>query len=98
MNAKLPAERYVKSGVPLAGQTWPMPPWGAQKDGLSAGLRIIGEARIDGEVKAELWVRRIRRERCELFGGVICADVGYVVLAKDKDGKKHYADITSFRG
>ena len=54
VHSKLADDRYAKNGVPLAEQTWPMPPWGEEKDGLSAGIRVIGDARIGGEVKAEL--------------------------------------------
>ncbi len=93
---KLADDRYAKSGVPLAEQTWPMPPWGAEKEGLSTGLRIIGEARIGGEVKAELWVRNSSAKDVK-FSQCLRADVGLSVVAKDKDGKEHSTDITSFR-
>ncbi len=86
-----------KSGVPLAEQTWPMPPWGAEKDGLSAGIRIIGEARIGGEVKAELWVRNSGTKDVT-FSQCPRADFGLHVVTQDKDGKEHSADITQFHG
>ena len=91
------ADGYAKSGVPLAEQTWPMPPWGAEKDGLSAGLRVIGDARLSGEVRVELWVRNSSAKDVK-FSQCLRADVGLSVVAKDKDGKDHSADITLFLG
>lgn len=97
VHPKLADDRYAKSGVPLAEQTWPMPPWGAEKGGLSAGIRVIDDARIGGEVKAELWVRNSGAKDVT-FSQCHRADVGLSVVAKDKDGKEHSADITQFRG
>ena len=94
---KLSDSAYPKSGVPLAESAWPMPPWGQEKDGLSAGIRVTGEARIGGEVKAELWVRNSSAKDVK-FSHCHRADVGMRVVAKDKAGKDHSADITSFRG
>jgi hypothetical protein len=94
---KLADDKYAKSGVPLAEQTWPMPPWGAEKGGLSAGIRIIGDARTGGEVKVELWVRNSGAKDVT-FSQCARADVGLSVVAKDKDGKEHSAEITQFRG
>ena len=94
---RLPNDSYARSGVPLAEQAWPMPPWGAEKDGLSAGLRVIGDARIGGEVKAELWVRNSSVKDVK-FSQNSRSDIGLSVVAKDKDGKEHAADITQFDG
>ena len=72
---KLPDSAYPKSGVPLAEPALPMPPWGQEKDGLSAGIRVTGEARIGGEVKAELWVRNSSAKDVK-FSHCHRADVG----------------------
>jgi hypothetical protein len=93
---KLADDRYVKSGVPLAELNWPMS-WGEEKSGLSTGLRIIGDARVGGEVRVELWVRN-SDEKDLKFSKCHRADVGLHVVANDKEGKEHYADITQFRG
>ena len=93
---KLSDSAYPKSGVPLAELSWPMPPWGEEMNGLSAGIRVTGEARIGGEVKAELWVRNSSAKDVK-FSHCHRADVGMYVVAKDKAGKDHSADITSFR-
>jgi len=97
VNPRLADDEYTKSGVRLAEQTWPMPPWGAEKDGLSAGIRIIGDTRIGGEVKAELWVRNSGAKDVK-FSQNSRTDIGLKVIAKDKKGEEHYADITQFDG
>ena len=77
-----------------SGLRWP--PWGEVKEGLSAGSRVTGDARIGGEVTVELWVRNSSAKDVK-FSHSPRVDVGMHVVAKDKDGKDHSADITSFR-
>lgn len=96
-NPKLAIDRYVKSGVPLADQTWPLPPWGEERDGLSVGLHVKGDAFINGEVQAELWLRNSGAKDIN-FASCHRVDVGFNVNAKDINGKNYHADITSFRG
>jgi hypothetical protein len=86
---------YVRTGLPVEAMKWPTPPsWGEAKDGLQAGIRVNGDARIGGEVKVELWVcnsgaRDVRFRQCGR------TDVGLQVVAKDGSGKDHEAEITS---
>ena len=87
---------YAKSGVPLDEQSWPMPPWGVEKDGLSSGIRVMPvETHVGGEVKVELWVRNSGKKDVK-FNRCPRADIGLRVIAKDSNGADHTADITSF--
>lgn len=95
VRVKLPPDRYVRSGVPLAELKEPIPQWGDVKNDLSTGIRVIGDARIGGQVKIELWVRNSGAKDVT-FSQNQRADVGFSIFAKEKDGKKRYADITSF--
>ncbi len=95
VHPKLADERYVKSGVPIADWKESQPAWGESKKGLSAGIRIIGDARLGGQVKMELWVRNTGKKDAT-FSQNPRADVGLSIFVKDKDGQNRYADITSF--
>ncbi len=73
--------------------------WSAEQDGLRLGMRILAPAgwRLGGHVGVELWVANMSPQEVK-FGHSGRTDAGLSVIARDKDGKEHSADITQYRG
>ncbi len=94
---KLPDNAYARTGIPVTALKWQvLPAWGEAKDGLQVGIRVNGEASIGGKVLVELWITNSGKEDVRF---VQCGriDVGLRVMAKDKSGKDHSAEIPGDR-
>ncbi len=100
-NAKPPlTERdYARVGVPTATLTPPLTNWSAEHNGLRLGMRLPETPpwRIGGQVGVQLWVANVGAEEVK-FGHSPRTDAGLSVIARDKDGKEHRAQITQYRG
>ncbi len=94
---KASSPSFERVGFPPQAMKWKVPPaWGDARDGLRAGLRVNGDARIGGDVKVEVWLENTGTHRAK-FQECGSADVGLSVSAEDSAGKLIAARITSTR-
>ncbi len=89
-----PDDALWQTKFPLEKLAVPITNWSTEQNGLRLGMRVIADDgwHVGGKARVELWVHNPSAKDVNFTFYGESTDAGVSVVAKDQDGKEHFAE------